>query len=228
MKFFKNHKTFSIFILFFIVLAIYLSVWQRGNIKAVFDFLNYSDDEISEMITKNKEDLEKEIKTRLPEMVSDFTEDEEKKIMSGELSVEEVMKNKLEELEKNKVSTSENKDTKKLEIDNIISSKVIEFYSLKAYYLGQLGQMEKNVIKDYTNLPKNKQNLIGKKELVSKYMSTATSLMNQCDEKVNSLLKELETDIKAKGGDLEIISIIRTAYENEKNLKKSYYMSKLK
>ena len=148
--------------------------------------------------------------------------------MSGEISVEEAVEKKLKELDEiNKQNDKIAPEVKK-KTDKIVSEKIIEFYSLKAYYLGQLGQMEARVKADYMALPEEKQNLVGKKELVSKYMSVATSLLNQCDAKVDALTKEMEAEIKAVGGDLSIIKLVKEAYENEKNLKKSYYISKLK
>ena len=56
----------------------------------------------------------------------------------------------------------------------------------------------------------------------------SNSLMSQCDGRVATLLGELESELRAAGGDLSIITTIKNAYENEKNLKKAYYMSKLK
>ena len=99
---------------------------------------------------------------------------------------------------------------------------------MKAYYLGQLGQLEAAVKSDYSALPENKRNIIGKKELVSKYMGRATSLMSQCDSRVESVLSELKSGLESYGADTSIIKRIRSAYENEKALKKAYYMSLVK
>ena len=73
-------------------------------------------------------------------------------------------------------------------------------------------------------MPAEKKNLVGKKELISKHMSIALSLMNQCDAKVAKLVNELETELKKLGGDTSIIKTIKDAYENEKALKKAQYL----
>lgn len=223
----KRGKRFLFIILAFLIIFGGIAIWQRDNIKAVIDSFNYSEEELSKMIAGNKEALEAELKEKY-NIVGTFTEEDEKKIMSGEMSVEEAVAMKLKELDEiNKQNDNISPEAKK-KTDKIVSEKIIEFYSLKAYYLGQLGQMEAKVLADYIALPKEKQNLVGKKELVSKYMSVATALLNQCDAKVDELTKEMETEIKAVGGDLSIIKLVKEAYENEKNLKKSYYISKLK
>ena len=76
-------------------------------------------------------------------------------------------------------------------------------------------------------MPEEKRNLVGKQELVTKYMGTALSLMNQCDAQVNELLSGLEKSLKKLNGDTAIIKTIRDAYENEKALKKAYYLKLL-
>ena len=216
-----------------IILAVCFVAIQYDNISAAIRAFNYTDEEISKMMEDNKEKLEKELEEKVPGIVGDFTAEEEEKIISGELSIEEAVKQKEQELEEKQKNTansgssggSYSVDTK---TNEIVSKKIIEFYSLKAYYLGQLGQLESQVIADYTALPDSKKNLVGKQEIASKYMSVATSLLSQCDARVDTLLKELEASIKEVDGDLSIITTIKNAYENEKNLKKSYYMSKLK
>lgn len=211
---------------------------QRDNISAAIKSVSYSEEEIDRMLEENKKKLEEELFEKYPGVSAELTEEEEKMIASGEVTPEEIVEKKVAELKKKQSEESEktngsaeNAAPQKLQekkANDAVNKKIIEFYSLKAYYLGRLGQIEAGVKADYASLPAEKKNLVGKQELVSKYMSTAVSLLNQCDSKVASLLSELEAEIKANGGDLSVISTIKNAYENEKNLKKAYYMSKLK
>lgn len=217
-----------------VILVSAVAVMQRDNISAAIKAFSYTEAEIDNMVKESKEKLESEIARKLPNMVSDFTAEEEAKIMSGEMTLEDAVKLKKEELETKKKSVGVTEATASAAVSTdektaeIASAKIIEFYSLKAYYLGQLGQLEAKVIADYAALPDSKKNLVGKKEVAGKYMSVATSLLAQCDARVAALLGELENEINAVGGDLSIITTIKNAYENEKNLKKAYYMSKLK
>lgn len=259
----SKKKKVVLIIIGLIVLSIAgFAVWQAENIKAVINSFNYSEDELSQMINDNKKVLEEELKEKY-DIVGDFTEEEERKIMNGEITVEEATAMKLQELEQKRLekengdaesSGEQNESTgtspssskkagtsssgtskqassnsgSKQKAEQIVSNRIVEFYSLKAYYLGQLGQLEAKVIAEYSSFPASKRNMIGKQELVNKYMSIATSLMNQCDAKVASLTAQLESEIRAAGGDTSIIGTIKSAYENEKNLKKSYYLSKMK
>lgn len=217
-----------------------VAIWQADNIKAVINSFRYTEEELSEMIDKNQEELQKEIKEKynVDEVLS---KEDEEKIISGEITVEEAV-------EKIKQETAEKAEPEKkteniggtspvqsgtsaeaeAKTEKAVSDKVIEFYSLKAYYLGQLGQLEAKVKADYSALPKEKQNLVGKQEIAAKYMSAASALLNQCDAKMSELTSALEKEIKAAGGDTSVVSTIKKMYENEKNLKKSYYISKMK
>jgi hypothetical protein len=51
------------------------------------------------------------------------------------------------------------------------------------------------------------------------------NLEKTCDSEVDKVVAELEKKLKELGGDLEIIQIIKDAYDEEKELKKSYYLS---
>lgn len=233
----KRKKIWLVVTSFVLVLISALSYWQRDNIKAVYRAFTLTNEELANEINKEKQQIEEEIKTLYPSVISDFTAEEEKKIISGEWSMQDVddILSQRQTDSGNNSNGKGNGETKPLgnsqsvnpnseKIESAISEKVLELYSLKAYYLGQLGQMEASVKKDYMLLPKERQNLIGKKEIVDKYIGVATGLLNQCDKQVFELLDSLEKQLKKLDGDTSIIGKIKTAYENEKNLKKAYYI----
>ena len=264
MKKFLKVFVIIIAILLFILAGIY--AWQRDNINAIIDSFNYTKEELEKKIKENREVLEAELNEKY-DIVGNFTEEEETKIKSGEMTVEEAIEKKKAELEEKlknsgnsegNSSTTNKNDSKNAtgnkekssakgstgigksgtessgktgnnaQVNAIVSNRIVEFYSLKAYYLGQLGQLEAKAMADYKALPASKRGLVGKQEVVSKYMSVASSLMNECDGKVAALTASLESEIRAVGGDTSIIQTIRDTYENEKNLQKSYYMSMMK
>lgn len=266
-------------ILIFVVIAGIVSIgfWQADNIRAGLMALTKTSDQIAVDMNTNKKQLEEELKKTYPTIISDFTAEEERMIMTGEITVEEAVEmmqeryeKKLEELgeiwsydskspenifgtsdeiakdskgnkkdSKNTSSNSSKGDSKQNggkpsaggkvsgDVDAIVGDRIVELYSLKAYYLGQLGQIEASAKSDYLSLPKEKRGLVGKNTIVNKYMGVAMGHMNSCDAKVNSLLSGLEADLKAANADTSIIKTIRDAYESEKTMKKAYYASLL-
>lgn len=215
------------FLIILVALIFGVGVWQWNNIVAVYKTVTTTQEQLEQEINKNKKDLEEELTQKYSTIVSDFSAEEEKKLIKGEITVEQAVENlnkRYEEKKNEKASTVKSNNINAEKIDELIGDKVIELYSLKAYYLGQLGQMEATVKSEYASMPAEQKNLVGKKELVSKHMSVALGLMNQCDAKVAELVGELESELRKLGGDTSIIKTIKDTYENEKALKKAQYL----
>lgn len=214
----RNVIILTIFIIIILAITV-MAIYQRNNISAVITSVSKTEEEIAKELDNSKKQLATELEEKYSTVVSDLTADEEKQIMKGELSVEEAVENINKKYEEKK--TNNNNSSK---VDELIGDKVIELYSLKAYYLGQLGQMEATVKREYSALPKEKKNLLGIKEIANKHMGTAMSLLNQCDKQVNDLISQLEKELKSLKADTSILKTIRDTYENEKALKKAYYL----
>ena len=214
----RNVIILTIFIIIILAITV-MAIYQRNNISAVITSVSKTEEEIAKELDNSKKQLATELEEKYSTVVSDLTADEEKQIMKGELSVEEAVENINKKYEEKK--TNNNNASK---VDELIGDKVIELYSLKAYYLGQLGQMEATVKREYSALPKEKKNLLGIKEIANKHMGTAMSLLNQCDKQVNDLISQLEKELKSLKADTSILKTIRDTYENEKALKNAYYL----
>lgn len=116
------------------------------------------------------------------------------------------------------------KDNKE-KIDDAISGSVSKMYALKAKYVNKLGELEREVIKEYTALPKEEQNKKSKEKLVMANIDYVAELEKKCDGEVDAVLNNLEKQLKELSGDIEIIDILKKAYDDEKKVKKSYYLS---
>lgn len=208
-----------------------VTVWQWNNIKALYYFAAVgSSEEIAKEIDKNKKDREQIVSEYIEGTVRDFTEEEEKKIVSGEISVEEateIIRQEFKESVKPSQTTTASQNTK-AEIDEFIAENIIQLYSYKAYYLGQLGQIEKSAISDYKALSPKDRTLVSKQSIVDKYIGTANALLVDCDAKVNTITDKLEKKLSQNKMDTSIVGKIKSSYEEEKALKKAYYMSLIK
>lgn len=217
-----------------IVSAVAVTIWQWNNIKAVYYAMSIgSSEDIAKEIENQKKEREAIISEYINGKVRDFTAEEEAKIISGELSVEEatqIIKSEFEESVKNKnggTDSDSKKNNKKAEIDEFIADNVIQLYSYKAYYLGQLGQIEKLAISDYSALPEKERTMVSKQTIVDKYIGRANALLVECDAKVDKIMKSLESELKKNDMDTSIVDKIESSYEEEKALKKAYYLSLL-
>ncbi|MDP4133288.1 MAG: hypothetical protein Q8882_04660 [Bacillota bacterium] len=225
----KKHKIKSLIFIGIALLIFSLCVWQRENLKALYIYLTNDKEALSMQIEENKNDLEQNLQKYSPSITRDFTLEEEEKIKSGELSVDDAMAEitKKSEGSGTKKGNSANLNKYKGKEDEIIGRYVAKLYSLKAFYIGQLGQVESKAKSEYASLSAAEKKNLTKASFIAKYAGYALKLMGECDSQVNGILSELETELSRVGGDLSVINVIRKSYENEKALRKAYYIDML-
>lgn len=234
MKKIKKALLFIILILLISCCGIFL--WQKDNFIALINGMKYSQDELASKLDAEREELKTKVEEYTSSTINDLSAEDEEKLFKGQISFEElsdkyhlpldVMEDdnagKLDEIEVIESSDGCNNEEK---IDKVISDSVSRMYALKAKYVSKLGALERSVIDQYSKLPVEKQNESSKKKLVSDNLGYVADLEQKCDTEVVSVLSSLEKELKALNGDTEIIKILKDAYENEKQLKKSYYLS---
>ncbi len=192
------------------VLAIGIgAVWYFQNeLQAMKYYMNYSAEEQLALEQKNEANLKAVLQqANLPTEVFD----------DSTLSAEEVQQ-KLQVT----VSQRSNQQTYDAELAGMVG----EIYVLRASFTGQLDGLLQQAKEEYISLPEAERDK-QKGKLASKYLSMAGSLESSCDAQMEDILSRIEAHLKKTGGDTALVKEIRKAYENEKALKKSYYMSLL-
>lgn len=101
---------------------------------------------------------------------------------------------------------------------------IAKLYVLKSQFTGELGKIEGQITSEYVALPKEERTPAARKSIAGKYLKTVAALESQCDKDVESLLSDLRTELEAQGKDTSIIETLRKAYNEEKSLKKAYYL----
>ncbi len=211
---------------------------QRNNISAVITGASSSDEEIQQQITDSKKEVEQELENYNISGLRDFTLEEEEAIRKGDMTVDEAMANIMAESnipvqpsdgqgsapqtgassQPSGNSGSSPAQSKQAQASAIVSEYTVRLYALKANYLGQIGNLIDQAKADH-------KNGMGTGALMSKYLGRAASLENEADSQVDSLLGEMKGKLNAIGADTSIVSTMKSSYENEKALKKSYYLS---
>lgn len=105
-----------------------------------------------------------------------------------------------------------------------IAACIAKLYVLKSNFTGQLTSMETEIINAYESLPKEEHTPASRKKIAGQYIKTVANLEVQCDAQVDSLLSELTEKLTAQGKDTAVVDTLRQSYENEKSLKKAYYL----
>lgn len=235
-------------VLLIILLAVAsLCFWQRNNIEALFIFATNDAESTRKLIDENKEKLNKELEKYSYTVPRQLTPEEEEKIASGEMSVSEATKMLIEDdthaeeavpsgagvkgqsgepaSKPSENTDSVKKDSSKEKENTIIKRYTAELYSMKAYYIGQLSQIEGRARAEFSAMSAAEKKNLSKAAFVGKYAGYATSLLGECDSKVSSLLASMKTELTEVGGDISIIQTIRQAYEGEKAARKAYYLN---
>ena len=106
-----------------------------------------------------------------------------------------------------------------------VSELVAKIYVIKANFTSTLSTFESNIIASYKAFPKEQHTTATKAKIVSDNMGYVAGLEAQCDAQVKAVTDELSALMKENGKDTSLVDAINSAYKNEKELKKAYYIS---
>lgn len=240
----KSHRVLKVLlglVVVIIIALIALAVWQRDNISAFIKAQNETQESIAEEISASKANTQKEIEKYNIPIKRDFTLEEEEAIRKGTLSVEEAVSRIMgtdstdEDMAQQSDGTGDASpsDTsggqtsgqELTEEQQIVTDSLKELYSLKAYYIGQLGVVENDLKAQYKAEVGTTFNATAVAGIVQKNMSRIMNLESECDDKVYSVLDNMRSELEAIGADTSIVDVAEDSYVNEKSLRKSYYLS---
>ncbi len=246
----KRYIVLLIILAFLLVVLTIGGVWVYKNWNTVTT-MYYVFTGKTEQVQTNKVDTDK----RAEEAIKDFgidsirplNEEEIEKLKSGELTEEEAIKivlGKTDEISNTSTSqnsTNSNKDNsttdkKELTSEEIkqkndeIASLIGKMYVLKAKFNSELASVESWVHSEYAKYRKLYEGEVPSSEKMkigSAAYSKALSLEADCDGQVKGILDNLTVLLKETGQNTNLVSEIQAAYENEKMVAKSLYMSKI-
>lgn len=107
-----------------------------------------------------------------------------------------------------------------------ISACIAEMYVLKSSFTSSLDTLYQDAISRYNSLPPS-QRESGKNVIIDELYPKAAALEKQCDSKVKEVTNELTKLLKEDGQSLDLVEKIKTAYYQEKSVRKAMYMEKL-
>ena len=225
-------------------------VFDWENIVALVNSKRYTAEQIEQKMEKNQEEMETLAKEDPNINIrGDLTEEEAKALKDGIITYEEAIsivkgdttlkeilaskekeekndeeQEKSNEAEKPSENGQESGNSAPAPAPDRVSEIIAEFYVIQADFIARLEAMGDRAYEDYKAQGYDRTKAM---DIVNSYTGEVGALESECDAKVRALLKELETELKAKGGDLGTVKQIRQYYYDEKALKKTYYLNKL-
>ena len=121
---------------------------------------------------------------------------------------------------KDNADTTVSTDTSSEEVAKCIA----KLYVIKSQFTGQLTALEQTMKKTYEDLPEEQRVPESRKSIGRQYISQIADMELECDADVEAALSELTNTLTAQGKDTSVVQTLREAYENEKSLKKAYYL----
>lgn len=210
-----------------IIVSGMIMLWQWDNMRAVTQSVQYSQVELVHKIETTKVEDQMYLLNYGVTKVRDFTFEEEEAIRKGALSPTQVIAQLQEEVKEQIAPEEEESFSQEEQIQAIITKHMADVYGVKARFIGALGNLEKEARAEFAALPKEERNMLEAQKIVLSKAGQAANLESECNQEVSKILVSLELELTPLTDDLSIIEKIHSAYEEEKVLKKAYYLSLL-
>ena len=110
----------------------------------------------------------------------------------------------------------------------IVAEYTAKLYGVRGAFEGRLNGLVAEAKSEYLALPPDQQNGSGKSAILSSKLGQAESMEAECDAMVESLLGEMEAELKAAGESTAPVGELRSYYKEAKVNQKAYYLSLLR
>ena len=236
-------------ILFIIIVIAGISIYKNWNtISAIYYFATDKGEELEQKKLDTDEKALNAIKDYGIENVRPLNEEETKKLNSGELTEEEAIKIVLGQKDEstdteNTAQSETSKDGKNTTVPGTsngltseelkqknteIAELIGKMYVLKAKFTNELAAVEDWVGSEYRKLTEEeKQSTSVKMKIGKEAYAKALALEESCDTQVADIIERLKVLLEETGQNTSLVTEIQAAYDNEKMVAKSFYMSKI-
>ena len=211
-----------------------------NTVLGVADGFLYSQEDVEQKLDNNQKELQKFLDENEKVVVRDLTEEEKKAIEKGDITEDEAVKlitgqKTLEEFLKEKEVSENNEEgqktpqeekpeTSKL-TDQIVSELIAKLYVEKNAAISKLDGLEAKLKAEYGSLSA-KEKVAIRATLISKYMPMVLAWEKEADNAVYETLNKIKSELVKAKRDTSVVNKIDEAYKNEKRLKKAYYVKR--
>lgn len=235
----KALKIIFIILLVIVVLLGSLAIWQRKNIESIMVGIKESSEEIEKRRNDNQMDLIGELNSELEMPLRELTEEEKQKVDQGEITVvdvyaevfaeKELQQSQIKEESKPPSKDQPSHQNKVLPTkDEIISKHMSQLYKYQSEFTAKAEATISQGTDYYLVLRKEQKQdkATARANTITHFTSAVRGVQSECDAKVKVVIENLEKELKEIGANTDIVRTISQAYENEKQLKLSYYANK--
>ena len=204
---------------------------QRDNLKALQNSLQYTTQELEDQLAENHQAVQDAV-AQFPNLtVRDLTDEEKESLQKGQITADELAQALTKPVQNNaetQGNAEEAPSAAEQQFQQDLSALIAKVYVLREEYTIALGNLQSQAYGEYQSFPANQRKSTALVKWASGYLGQATAMEKECDAKMDELIDQIESLLKANGKDLSTSDAIYEAYLNEKSIKKSWYLSKLK
>ncbi len=124
----------------------------------------------------------------------------------------------------NTVTTPDTSDTLQPAAQDDTAASIAKLYVVRSRFLSELASIETAITDAYESLPEELRTPSSRKSIAGEYISRVSDLELECDAEVETITEELRLKLEESGKDTSVVDTIKQAYEEEKSLKKAYYL----
>lgn len=208
-------------------------IWQWDNIKAVKTSFTHSREDLAVMMAGTYQAIEDATEDLEGVTVRDMTQEERTALRAGELSREELILRLISKQTPGEEQTAQDGESAAEAAEQsgpvdpdqkLLSEYLAEIYVMKDEYTAWLEAKYNEAIDAYNALPKEQQTPEAKYSIGMERMKQALAKEDECDAAMKQIEQKIGALLAKMGRDDSLVKEIQKAYEQEKELKKAYYL----
>lgn len=218
--------------------------WQRDNLKAVQTSATTSREELADRMEENDRKIADSAQSVEGVTVRDLTEEEKQALRAGELDEAELLERLTtpaseestapaqtdtpQPSEESTAATEPPEETTQPPAENsaekALSECLAEIYVMKAEYTAWLEDKNQEAIDEYMALEESQRTTAAKYSIGMRCLREALEKEKECDARMEEMKEKIRGLLDELGRDHSLIDEIQAAYEEEKTLKKAYFL----
>ena len=239
----KGVKILLCVLVILVAAAAGVCVWQWDNLMAVKTSLSTSREDFADRVKQNDEKIAQAVQDVDGVTARDLTDEEKEALRRGELDRDallDVLTGDPADSAPPEVSPapdgssapepsaapaeSRQPENEESANEKLLSRYLAEIYVMKAEYTAWLEDTYDRAIEEYNALDEDQRTTSAKYSIGMSCMKEALAKEKECDARMTELEQKITALLKDMGRDTSLVDEIQSAYEEEKSLKKAYYL----
>ena len=210
-------KIIKAILLLILLAAIAFAIWQRENLKVLWQTAFSDPEVIGQELEKVSADTEQKLREEYQIEIPQFTREQTEQLLDGTKTEQEILQELGIEQEKAAASTP-------TDPSGIVEKYTALLYAYRVELMGKLGGLKQQFINRWNALPAEERNASGKSKFIADALHEGYAAESESDSRVKALLDQMEQELKAIGADTAIRDTLWKQYNAEKAAEKSKYL----